>query len=277
MTDGQSIEAGNSLQSAEGYDSSRLNAIRHGILSRFTVLPWEEEAEFQALVDELTAEHTPRGPTELHLVFELAGVLWRKRRLRLAEVATYQRGLSATTDTYSKTAQSALVLSSAAKPAKIDVSAAIKAGVVDVQVEIADLDADSRATVAAIEILATERNRAYEEALETLYESTRDAWSEQLAWTPADYDTGIVPYGPDAPSLRRYLQSEIIPWYDRERSVIVAQPLVRSQALGESLDPDKLEKLGRYEVHLDRKFERTLSTLLRLQELRQGRQPTTPG
>lgn len=34
--------------------------------------------------------------------------------------------------------------------------------------------------------------------------------------------------------------------------------LIREQAFGEALDPDKLERLGRYEVHLDRKLERML-------------------
>ena len=43
----------------------------------------------------------------------------------------------------------------------------------------------------------------------------------------------------------------------------------REQAFGESLDPDKLERLGRYEVHLDRKLERMLAMLLRLKDLRQ--------
>jgi hypothetical protein len=37
----------------------------------------------------------------------------------------------------------------------------------------------------------------------------------------------------------------------------------------EALDPNKLERLGRYEVH-DRKLERMLSMLLRLKDLRQG-------
>jgi hypothetical protein len=46
------------------------------------------------------------------------------------------------------------------------------------------------------------------------------------------------------------------------------RPLIREQAFGESLDPDKLERLGRYEVHLDRKLERTLAMLLRLKDLR---------
>lgn len=254
----------------EGYDASRFNAMRHGILSRFTVLPWEAEAEYEALLNALTEEHTPTGPTEMHLVVELAGVLWRKRRLRLAEVATYQRGLQATTDTYSKTAQAALVASAATKPSKIDVATAIKAGAVDAQRELDDLDADRQLTLTAIEILASERSRAYEDALKAMHEDTREAWSDQLTWKPDDYGTGITPYSADAASLQRYLESEILPWYDKERAQIIAQPLVRTQALGESLDPDKLERLGRYEVHLDRKLERTLSTLLRLQEMRRG-------
>jgi hypothetical protein len=37
---------------------------------------------------------------------------------------------------------------------------------------------------------------------------------------------------------------------------------------GEALDLDRLERLGRYEVHLDRKLERTLAMLLKLKELR---------
>ena len=50
-------------------------------LSRYTVLPWEDAAEYRALVAALAAEHAPQGPTEEHLVEELAGILWRKRRL----------------------------------------------------------------------------------------------------------------------------------------------------------------------------------------------------
>ena len=45
---------------------------------------------------------------------------------------------------------------------------------------------------------------------------------------------------------------------------------VREQAFGEALEPDMLERLGRYEVHLDRKLERMLSMLLRLKDLRQA-------
>src|SRR3954449_8904533 len=87
---------------------TRFNALRHGVLSRYTVLPWEDVEEYHALVAALVAEHAPQGPTEEHLVEELAGILWRKRRLRLAEAAAYRRGLEGTFPSYRETAKVAL-------------------------------------------------------------------------------------------------------------------------------------------------------------------------
>jgi hypothetical protein len=49
--------------------------------------------------------------------------------------------------------------------------------------------------------------------------------------------------------------------------------LIREQAFGESLDPHRLDKLARYEVHLDRKLERILAMLLKLQDLRRAVTP----
>ena len=77
-------------------DITRFNALRHGVLSRYTVLPWEDEQEYRAVVSALVAEHAPQGPTEEHLVEEVAGIIWRKRRLRLAEAAAHRRGLEDT-------------------------------------------------------------------------------------------------------------------------------------------------------------------------------------
>jgi len=61
-----------------------------------------------------------------------------------------------------------------------------------------------------------------------------------------------------------------MPWFETRRKELTNRPLIREQAFGEALDPDKLERLGRYEVHLDRKLERVLSMLLRLKDLRKG-------
>lgn len=42
----------------------------------------------------------------------------------------------------------------------------------------------------------------------------------------------------------------------------------RELLLGEGLPVQRLEKLNRYETHLDRRFERTLAMLVKLKELR---------
>jgi hypothetical protein len=48
-------------------------------------------------------------------------------------------------------------------------------------------------------------------------------------------------------------------------------PAIKAQTLGESLQAHRLEKLNRYETHLDRKFERTLAMILKMKELRSGK------
>jgi len=92
-----------------GTEITRFNALRHGILSRYTVLPWENAEEYQTLVVALVTEHAPQGPTEEHLVEELAGIIWRKRRLRLAEAAAHRRGLEETLAPFRETVKAALV------------------------------------------------------------------------------------------------------------------------------------------------------------------------
>ncbi len=72
-----------------------LNATRHGILSRQLVLSWENVTEYDALHDSLSGEYQPQTVTEAHLIEELAGIIWRKRRLRMAESAHYQKEIKA--------------------------------------------------------------------------------------------------------------------------------------------------------------------------------------
>ena len=76
-----------------GSEVTRFNALRHGLLSRYTVLPWEDELEYRELLDALITEHKPQGA---HGRTSGGGACWRlrrKRRLRLAEGAAWRRGL----------------------------------------------------------------------------------------------------------------------------------------------------------------------------------------
>lgn len=251
---------------------TRFNALRHGILSRYTVLPWEDGAEYGALLDAFAAEYLPRGPTEEHLVEELAGIVWRKRRLRLAEAASHRHGLNQTMEAHRDTAKAALAHLDARDPERV--ADVIRAKDAEVEEERADLIADEAQTRAALAILGTKRNDAYEAALSGLREDSQEWWADELARGPEDLDEGEMPAQPDQEGLRRFIEAKLLPWFDARHGDLDRRPLIREQAFGEALDPDKLDRLGRYEVHLDRKFERTLSMLLRLKDLRR---PTLAG
>ena len=250
-----------------GTEITRFNALRHGILSRYTVLPWEDADEYRTLVAALAAEHRPQGPTEEHLVEELAGILWRKRRLRLAEAAAHRRGLNGTLATFRETVKMALVHLDATDQTERVVDA-IRATDADTDADIRDIGDDEAMTRRALDLLGSRRNDAYEAALETLREDTRDWWADVLA---GDVEmTGEDAATADAMGLRRFLDGEVLPWLATRKKELANRPLIREQAFGEALDADKLERLGRYEVHLDRKLERMLAMLLRLKDLRQG-------
>ena len=253
--------------SSGGYEMARFNALRHGVLSRYTVLPWEDAGDYQGLVAALVAEHAPQGPTEEHLVEELAGILWRKRRLRLAEAATYRRGLKDTLPSYRSIVKTALVHLDASGQSERVIDA-IRATASDTEEDIHDMQEDEAMTRRALDLLGSRRNDAYEAALAALRADTRQWWEEMLARDEDELDEDEQPATADAGGLCRFLETEVLPWFENRKKELAHRPLIREQAFGEALDPNKLERLGRYEVHLDRKLERTLGLLLRLKDLR---------
>src|SRR5262249_21759098 len=60
----------------EGRAAVRLNAVKHGLCARTLVLPGEDEAEFQALFDDLQETHKPANRTEAMLVRQMAIAAW---------------------------------------------------------------------------------------------------------------------------------------------------------------------------------------------------------
>ena len=88
------MKDGELINKTNGYAAVRLNAVRHGILSRETVLPHESRQDFEFLLNELQNEYAPNGQTEKALVEELASILWRKRRVLAAEGAQINSGIA---------------------------------------------------------------------------------------------------------------------------------------------------------------------------------------
>jgi hypothetical protein len=120
----------------------------------------------------------------------------------------------------------------------------------------------------ALNLLGSKRNDAYEAALEALREDTQSWWADTLAGGPDELGEGEEPATADVEGLRHFLEGEVLPWFENRKKELANRPLIREQAFGEALDPDNLERLSRYEVHLDRKLERMLTMLLRLKDLR---------
>lgn len=254
---------------AESYELTRFNALSHGVLSRYVVLPWENAGEYRMLVAALVAEHGPNGPTEQHLVEEIAGVVWRKRRLRIAEAAAHRSQLVRTFASCSETAKAAVAHLGPAGTGE-NVASAVRADGSATAEAIADIDEDAAMTGRALEILMAGADDAYRAALAALRRDTREWW-EKLLVEGAQHGSRAKPsHVPNSGGLKRFLTEEVLPVLAQRRAVLLRRTLIRDQALGEAADAPQLERLARYEVHLDRKLERMLAMLFKLKELRRA-------
>ena len=242
-----------------GYEAVRFNAMKHGILSRYTVLSHENHADYESLVNSLMEEHLPAGATEQHLIEELASVIWRKRRVLQAEGATINQGLKVS-------ARSAKTVIPAAAPFEMGLSGENTdiRNLMDLTPEdVADSQQFARhdldATNKAGAILRKGGDRAYDKALRALLPDSREWWEthvEEEAFTA------------DADGLATFIQEHLEPVCHRQEKEARHHEAIVNQTIGEGLNAYKLEKLSRYETHLDRKFERALAMLLKLKDLR---------
>jgi hypothetical protein len=232
----------------------RFDPIKHGVLSRHIALPWEDRAAFEEILRGLLVEHQPQGPTAYHLVEDLAGVIWRKRRLLQAEGAAIRERLFnvATGFNHEKVARYAL----AHKGEKFhaDVGDVIAGRLPKLETAARDLEKIERA-------LAAVRNGnrgGYQAALRLLDEETLEAW-EAEAVDEADLDAGG--YTRDANGLTEFLESSH-DWLKAAIKDAANVSDVTDQVHGMAVGIRDLERIARIEAHLDSKLQRLL-TLLR--------------
>jgi hypothetical protein len=250
---------------AGNYEPVKGNALKHGILSRLVVLAHENYGEFADMLAALIEEHNPAGMTEQHLIEELAAIIWRKRRVLLAEGAQINRGLRSTTRSSSESGPAMSAAPFERVGPSVD-SAELSELMTETPEQIAETQReaafDLQATEKARVILRKSGSNAYERARRALTESSREWWEEEA-------EEGNYPA--TAEGLDQFITDELWPHcytYDKQARYT---PAIQVQTLGEGLQAHRLEKLNRYETHLDRKFERTLAMLLKLRELRSGK------
>ena len=245
------------------YQTSRFNAVRHGVLSRHTVLPHEDEAEYRALLAALFEEHQPGGATEMHLVEELAGCVWRKRRVLMSEGAAICRGLyDVATDTYHSPAPAAVPFEPGLSSKSDDLRELLSATPEQIAERQDYAKRDLEATEKAAAILRKGGANAYDKALKALSPDSGDWWPEWVEEEEIQANAG---------GLAAFINDHLLPACIRIEREVRYHQAIKVQTLGEGLQAHRLEKLTRYETHLDRKFERTLAMLLKLKELGMGR------
>src|SRR5213592_1690313 len=74
----------------EGRAAVSLNSLKYGLYAETLILPGEDPAAFEALLDRLDAEHQPATPTEEAFVSQIAMATWRRARIRRMEASYYK-------------------------------------------------------------------------------------------------------------------------------------------------------------------------------------------
>ena len=66
----------------EGKESSRCNAVRHGLTAETVIAALEDAEDYEGFEAAVIADYDAESAVERELVLRLASVLWRLRRLR---------------------------------------------------------------------------------------------------------------------------------------------------------------------------------------------------
>lgn len=241
------------------YAPVRFNAMKHGILSKLAVLAHEDHAEFDDLLAALIDEHRPTGMTERHLIEELATIIWRKRRVLLAEGAKINEGLKSAVNSAASVIRSAAPFQRGLVGENPDLREFVEGTPEEMAEHHRSATLDLAATRKAMSILRQGGANAYAQSRQALTEESRYLWDESV-------EEGKYPA--TAEGLADFLNNWLEPICFQLHREAEFAPAIKAQALGEGLRAHLLEKLNRYETHLDRRFERTLAMLLKLKELR---------
>lgn len=258
----------------EGKQRSRLNGLKHGIFSASVLVKGESRAAYGLLLDGLTESAAPVGKLEEVLVEKLATNLWRQGRLIQAEGAEIQKGIDLMdweqqiriSEETRRSDLSSLMESEPGLFLKTDNPFALKR-CLDLLAELREQIAENGFTDSDLQILKQLYGDADQSDLGDNLHNEYLSWSETASASEAER----LKQGYATPEeCKQYVLEAINTEIRRLKEYQKVEGMRR-------LVPESraLERLLRYEVSLDRSFDRTLSQLERLQRLRLG-QPVPP-
>jgi hypothetical protein len=195
-------------------------------------------------------------------VEELASIMWRKRRILLAEGAKINRRMRISLhdlDGDSSTVKNAVPADPALMGAHVDYQDLMSATQEDLKAREREARRDLETTEKAEEILQANKANAYTKALKTLLPDSQHWWQDMLDAEEVEAT---------AEALRDFILTNLFPACRSTLAEIHHHAAIKRQVIGEGVYVPNMENLTRYETHLDRKFERTLAMLIKLKDLR---------
>ena len=252
-------DVNNPPATAGNYEAVRYNAMKHGVLSKLAVLAHENHAEFDELLAALIDEHRPAGVTEQCLIEELASIIWRKRRVLLGENAQINHGLKSTMSQIGSVLNASTPFQEGLSAEKTNLRDLFKKSPDELTALQNHAILQQTIIRKACAILRDGGATAYKRARRSLNWDVIEAWDDLVA--TGNYQATIE-------DLLKFLNDILRPIYVHQQQEAAMAHVIKLQTLGDGMQVQRLEKLNRYETHLDRKFERTLAMLLKLKSLR---------
>lgn len=220
------------------------------------LLPWEDGHAFAVLRDEYFTTYPPGGPAERHILEQLVWCDWRRRRLVLGERASHLAILHQRSDTSNNDTVTQRANVMYGGRAEISSREALRAPAEDDAPDHADASEDTTMTDAAIALLEANGPDAYAQAMVALRDDTREWWENEMEEDER--------YKPEAESLLGFLLVHARPKVQRIEADMALRPHIRLQAWGESLDPQRMDRLMQLDERLTRQYEKLLGMLERV-------------
>jgi len=290
---------GGGSRTSLGKKRSRLNAIKHGLSAKTVLLEGESSEEFNALLEGFRRDFPPLGMVEEVLVYNLAALQWRRRRVWRAEQAEIQLGKmyhSLTAKREKQDREEALLIETS----------------MDAQFAEA---AHNRRQLPIPGLMAHWENPVIRANILELFATLYQAVSIRIFYPDRDLEIINRIFGLFVPCECRIIYNLCItsgrmikddkaecllkefdlPLLERRDKFLdylkeltkhyksLAEPFDDYSAAQESLEseaavvlePGRLDRILRYSASLERDFDRTLTQLDRLQRMRKG-QPVPP-
>lgn len=276
-----------------GKKRSSENALKFGIFSRATLLPDESLSEYKSLLEDLWVTRQPVGKVEEILVEKLASIIWRNRRMLVAEGAEIRKHSEfLETDRHCADEKQAQEISMRGQEGRLFEPSLEPVGLMW---NIQNPDVLERCKELLVEIrhkiqtngLSWERDSPI---LQQIYGDSRrphlrpTLYDEYYGW----FRTGLVteieqrtkgyatPEECKQEVLRRITSEMNYLKQYNDKSESIESKRMEIEILRQRVpDSPGLDRLLRYESSLERAFDRTLTQLERSQRMRKG-QPLPP-